>query len=436
MAILMSGNRLKDEQAERAVLDAIVVRNGALDEIEDMLEPADFGHVANGHLFAAMRHLHATGQPIDPVTLKARLAQVGMLDEVGLPAIYALGNDGLRSTNVLAYAGIVRDKSVLRRLRHEAARLVAEADAGEVGGAELLERAEQAVFALSHTTARTDWISGAALAAELYPVIEQLTVKQEPLTGVASGFLGLDRFTRGWQPGDLILLGARPSQGKTAFALQAALHAARRAPVAFFSIEMSRQPIGLRAVIAEARVDGWRLMSGFLSEVQQRQVGDGLANLQSSKLWVDESPYLSPIQVRSKLRRLISTAGPLALAVVDYVQLMTALPEHRKENKTQQVAGISRALKLMAREFGTPFLVLSQLHRVPEDRPPHMGDLRDSGALEQDGDVVLLLHRDPKKDGVANVIVGKQRNGPTGTVELVWRPESMRFDNLAAQRMV
>jgi replicative DNA helicase len=429
----MSENRLKDEQAERAVLDAIVVRNAALDEIADVLESDDFGDFANRQLFEAMRRLHLAGSAIDPITLQAELGQMGQLDVVGLPRIYQLGDGTPRSLNVAHYAAVVRDKAVLRRLRHEAQRIVAEADAAEVSGAELLERAEQAVFSLTNTAIRTDWISGPALAAELYPVLEQLAVKHQTLSGVATGFLDLDRMTRGFQAGDLVLLGARPSQGKTAFALQVALHAAQSIPVAFFSLEMSRQPLGLRGVISEARVDGWRLMTGRLSDVDQRAVGHGVAKLAESKLWLDESPYLSPIQARSKLRRLRAKAGQIALVVVDYVQLMASLPEHKCENKTNQVAGVSRALKLMAREFGTPFLVLSQLHRMADDKPPSMADLRDSGALEQDGDVVILLHRPtkPEYEGAAQVIVGKHRNGPVGTVDLIWRAEQMRFENKA-----
>jgi replicative DNA helicase len=221
------------------------------------------------------------------------------------------------------------------------------------------------------------------------------------------------------------------------------MHAARTQPVAFFSVEMARQPVGLRSVIAAAQVDGFRFLSGFLGELEMMRVGDGLSQLASASIYFDESPMLSPIHVRSKLRRLVAKTGPPALVVIDYLQLMAALPDDRRENKTNQVAGISRALKLLAREFGVPFLVLAQLNRAVErstDKRPTLSDLRDSGAVEQDADVVLLLYRPemyerdkPELQGVAEVIVGKQRNGPTGTVSLAFHKSQMRFESAEAR---
>jgi replicative DNA helicase len=229
--------------------------------------------------------------------------------------------------------------------------------------------------------------------------------------------------------------------GKTSLALQMALRAAQEAAVAFFSVEMSRGPLGLRAAAGEARVDGYRLRNGWATDVELQRVGQALTDLAELPIYLDESPMLSPLQLRSKLRRLRSRVGALGLVVVDYLQLMAPLPEHRRENKTNQVAGISRALKLMAREFAVPFLVLAQLNRGLEraaDKVPTMADLRDSGALEQDADIVLLLHRPeaferekkPELEGVAQLIVAKFRNGATGTVDLRWRKEITRFEDV------
>lgn len=433
---------LHNETAERAVLGAVLVRNEAMDDLADQIEPDHFGRHHHRLIFSAMRTLHAAGQPVDVVTLSAQLGRDGTLADVGGAGILAGLTDGVpRSINAPHYARLVRDKALLRSLRDAGRKLIADAESEIANGAALLEDAEQMVYKLSAQSVKTDWVSGAELASELYGVVEQMTQDGKPLTGLASGFHDLDRMTRGFQSGDLVLLGARPSMGKTAWALQVALTAAVAVPVAFLSIEMARQPLGLRAVIGAAQVDGWRLLSGRLSEVEHRYVADGLSALSNARIYIDESPMLNPLQARSKLRRLQSRVGTLGLVVIDYLQLMAPLPEHRHENKTNQVAGVSRALKILAREFGCPFLVLSQLSRALErssEKRPTLADLRDSGALEQDADVVLLLHRPevyeqtkPELQGLAELVIGKQRNGPIGIVEMTWRAAQMRFENRA-----
>jgi replicative DNA helicase len=434
----MSTAILHDESAERALLGAVIVRNGAMDDLADLLEPAHFGREHHRLTFAAMRDLHVAGTAIDPITLAAELERAGDLDTVGRPFLHQLGEGVARSANVAAYAKVVRDCALRRDLAAAARRMLADAGGTEISAAQLLEDAEQAIYRLSATAVKTDWVSGADLSQELFPVIETLTNERKALTGVATGFRDLDWMTRGLQAGDLVLLGARPSSGKTALALQLAMTAAKTVPVAFFSVEMSRAPLGLRIVSAAAQVDCWRLLSGGLNEFDLLRVGEGLAQLGEAAIYIDESPTLSPIQARSKLRRLKAKAGTIGLVVIDYLQLMAALPEHRTENRTTQVAGISRALKILAREFGVPFLVLSQLSRGLErstDKRPQLSDLRESGALEQDADVVLLLHRPEMYDkdndslkGKAELIVAKQRNGPIGHLELFWSGPQMRFE--------
>jgi replicative DNA helicase len=428
---------LYDEQAELAVLGAILVRNDALDDVADVLTPEHFGRFHHQRVFAAMLAVHQTGRPMDPITLAAQLERMGVLEDVGKPFLYGLGSGVPRSLNIAAYAAIIRGKALMRGLRDHARLLLARTESADADATELLEEAERSVAQLSLTTTAGEWVSGGELASELYPMVEALQHGPSSVTGVGTGFLDLDRFTRGMQPGDLVLVGARPSQGKTALALQVALHAASHdVPTAFFSLEMARHPVGMRGVMAQAQVDGWRMLSGRLSPVEFQRVGEGLAALSGAQIYIDESPALSPIQARSKLRRLKAKAG-LGLVVIDYLQLMAPLPEHKRENRTTQVSGISRVLKILARELNVPFLVLSQLNRGLErtsEKRPQLSDLRESGALEQDADVVLLLHRPetyepnkPELAGVAELIIAKQRNGPIGLVELQWVKESMMF---------
>lgn len=427
------------DEAEWAVLGAIVVRPAALDEIADWLTPEHFRRQHHRAIYAAALRLHLQGQPPDLVTLRDTLEASGELADVGMVALARLGEGVPKSTNVEHYARIVREKALIRSLRAELRRLASDAEAEGATGAALLEQAEAAIYRLSTTAVRTDWVSAEQLAAELYPVIERLTEQHQPISGVPSGLSALDWITRGWQAGDLVVLGARPSSGKTALALQFAMRASESTPVAFFSLEMGLQPIGLRALTAEARVDGFRLQSGQVrDELSIQRLGRGLAALSDRTLWLDESPRLSPVTMRSKLRRLIAAVGSVGLVIVDYLQLMDPLPEHRRENRTNQVAGISRALKVLAREFATPFMALAQLNRQLEqssDKRPKLSDLKDSGAIEQDADVVLFLHRPelydrdkPELDGLAELHVAKHRNGPLGTVDLYFQKAQMRFE--------
>lgn len=432
----MASDLLFDDSAERAVLGAVLVRNDALDEVLETLSAAHFRRQHHADLYRAMCEVHGRREPIDLVTLRPALARAGVTD---VPPAYISGLlEGVpRSTNIAAYAGVVRESWLRRELLAVARRLQASAESDGETAAAILEETEQAVYRLGQTTVRSDWMSMAELVPKLTATLEDLAQHKGNVTGLATGLSQLDEMTHGLQPGDLVLLGARPSLGKTALASQIALHAARHVPVAFFSLEMSSVPLGLRALAGEARVNSWRLKSGYLSDVEYQRIGASMDGLAECALFIDETPKVNPVHVRSKLRRLQARVGRLGLVVIDYLQLLEPLSEHRKENKTNQVAGVSRALKILAREFDVPFLVLAQLNRGLEgraDKTPSLADLRDSGALEQDADVVLLLHRpgafEPNRSDlrdVAQLIVGKHRNGPTGVIDLVWRPEFTRF---------
>lgn len=433
---------LYDEGAELAVLGAVLVRNDAMDEVVETLEPDHFRRTHHAQVFRAMQWLHKQARPIDLVTVCDALAKQGTLEDVGGAARVASLIDGVpRSTNIAHYAGIVREKAMLRALCQLGRRLVTEAEDHGIVGADLLELAEQEIFKLGQKAVTTEWIGANDIAAKLFKVVEGLNGSSGALSGWKTGFDDLDAFTRGFQKGDLVLLGARPSMGKTALAMACATNPDYEHPAAVLSAEMAHLALSLRSVVAMSRVDGFRLASGAASELDLQKISLGLVAFAEKKLWIDDSSQLTPVALRSKLRRLQAQVGKLGIVVIDYLQLMSCNPEDRRENRNNQLASISRALKLMAREFDVPFLVLSQLSRSFErvaDPRPSMSDLRDSGALEQDADVVLLLHRpeyynpdDVTLQGLAEVIIAKQRNGPTGVVKLTWTKHYTRFDNMA-----
>lgn len=426
---------IHDEMAEDFVLGTCVVWPQSLDDVADILEPQHFGRQHHQAIYKALLALHAAGKAIDYITVAEQVEKNGDGALADRAAVYSISTNGIPRGHVKAHAQRIKERALLRDLRALGHHLIAESESAEAEAAAVLEQAESQLFALGHQTASTEWVSGAELFPSLYETLETMQTSGA-VVGLPTGFRDLDRKTRGLQKGDLTLVGARPSMGKTSFGLQVALQAAQSVPVAFFSVEMAVEPLALRAVINASDVDGFRLMSGQpLSEVENRRVSDGLTTLANAAVFFDESPSLSPVQVRTKLRRLKARTGVIGLVVIDYLQLMAPLPEHRKENKTNQVAGISRALKIMAREFQAPFLVLSQLNRATEgrgDKRPTMSDLRDSGALEQDADVILLLHRPHYYDAMApadlaEVILAKQRNGPTGLIKLTWQAQQMKF---------
>lgn len=433
---------LYDGDAERVLLGAMLIRNTVFDEVCDQLEPEYFGVHEHRVIYRALQALHATGRPLDLVTLKDQLMRDGTLEEAGTPARLAALIDGVpHSLNAPHYLAIVRDRAKLRALRDIGRQIIAASEDGEDSGVELLDRAEQLIYGLSAQSVVSDWMGPDAIATKLYELVERIDRTGGSVSGVSTGLADLDWVTRGLQPSDLVLLGARPSVGKTALALQVATHAAASGPVAFFSVEMALQPLTLRSVAARANVDMFRLLSGFSTEIELRRVSEAITDIGQLQLYVDETPHLNPIHVRSKLRRLRARVGALRLVVIDYMQLLDALPDHKRETRATQMAGVCRTLKLLAREFGCPFLVLSQLNRASErstDKRPSLADLRESGALEQDADVVLLMHRPDQHEqsseavSETELIVAKQRNGPTTRLTLRFNKAQLRFEEQAA----
>ena len=429
-------------EAERSVLGAILVHNDAFNLAAQVIDSRDFYRDAHRRIFDCMVALNERHDAIDFVTLKEELARAGELDEVGGPAYVAALADGVpRATNVEYYARIVKEKSTLRNLIYAATKIVANAYEADQESDLILDEAESAIFAVADDRLKAGFVAMRDLVKDSFPKIEKLFEQKRLITGVPTGFVDVDEMTRGLQAGDLVIVAARPSMGKTSLVLNIAQYVASLGDqvVGFFSLEMSKESLFLRLLTSEAQIDGHRLMSGAIGGNDYHRISHALEKLNSMKLFIDDTANIGVLEMRAKSRRLQSEHG-LSLLVVDYIQLMNG--RGRFENRTLELASISRSLKGLAKELNVPIIVLSQLSRAPESRSDHrpqLSDLRESGALEQDADVVVLIYRDDvyNRDpnspdaGTAELILAKQRNGPTGVVKLAFLREQTRFANLA-----
>jgi replicative DNA helicase len=429
-------------EAERSVLGAILVHNDAFNLAAQVIDSQDFYRDAHRRIFDRMVALNERHDAIDFVTLKEELSRNGELDEVGGPAYVASLVDGVpRATNVEYYARIVKEKSTLRNLIYAATKIVANAYEAEQESDLILDEAESAIFSVADDRLKAGFVAMRELVKDSFPKIEKLFEQKRLITGVPTGFVDVDEMTRGLQPGDLIIVAARPSMGKTSLVLNIAQYVAALGDqvVGFFSLEMSKESLFLRLLTSEAQIDGHRLMSGAIGGNDYHRISHALEKLNSMKLFIDDTASIGVLEMRAKSRRLQSEHG-LNLLVVDYIQLMSG--RGRFENRTLELASISRSLKGLAKELNVPIVVLSQLSRAPEarsDHRPQLSDLRESGALEQDADVVVLIYRDDvynrdpnsPEAGTAELILAKQRNGPTGVVKLAFLREQTRFANLA-----
>jgi replicative DNA helicase len=431
-------------EAERSVLGAILLHNDAFDLAAEVIDAGDFFRDAHRRIFDRMVKLAERRDAIDLVTLKEVLGRSGEIDEVGGPAYIAALVDGVpRSTNVEHYAKIIKEKATLRRLIFAANKILATAYDAEEEADVILDQAEHSIFAIADDKVRDGFVSLRDLAQASLDTIEKLHSRKELITGVPTGFTDLDEMTSGLQPSDLVIVAARPSMGKTSLVLNVAQHVGTKTDmtVGLFSLEMSKEQLFLRMLTAEARIDAHRLRGGFLGERDWGKLSEAIGTLSEAKIFIDDTPSIGVLEMRAKCRRLASQHG-LHLVIIDYIQLMQG--RGRFENRTLEVASISRSLKGLAKELNVPVVVLSQLSRAPEarsDHRPQLSDLRESGALEQDADVVVFIYRDdvyadknapPATDaGVAELIIGKQRNGPTGVVKLAFIREFTRFENLA-----
>jgi replicative DNA helicase len=432
-------------EAEKSVLGAILIHNEAFNHAAELIDSRDFFRDAHRRIFDKMVALSERNDAIDLVTLKEELARSGELDEVGGPAYIASLADGVpRSANVEHYARIVKEKATLRNLIHSANRILADAYHAEEDADLILDGAEKAIFAIAEDRIREGFVPLRDLVQSSFATIEKLQQHKGLVTGVPTGFVDLDEITSGLQPSDLVLVAARPSMGKTSFVLNIAQHIGIQTEmtVGFFSLEMSKEQLFLRMLTSEARIDAHRFRSGYLNEKDYGRLSHALGTLAEARVFIDDSASIGVLEMRAKARRLQAEHG-LHLLIVDYIQLMQG--RGRFENRQTELASISRSLKGLAKELKVPIVALSQLSRAPEtrsDHRPQLSDLRESGALEQDADVVMFIFREEQyrdaegqpnqeAEGIAEIIVGKQRNGPVGTVKLAFIKEHTRFENLA-----
>lgn len=428
-----------DLEAEKAVLGAILINAEYLHDIGQLLSPVDFFRQAHRVVYEAMRGLSERRKPIDLLTLRDALGPK-VLEDVGGPAYLASLMDYTpRSSNVEAHCAIVRAAATRRRLEAIAQQTIEAAHDTTVEADAAVERAEQAIYELGAKVDRGELRPAARVVDEAYAILEKLSDSKQGVTGVPTGFYDLDSTLRGLQPGNLVLLAARPAMGKTALALNIAHHAAITGgeTVAFFSLEMSRTELMIRLITAAGRVDSHRLLSGQAHQGEHSRISGALAEVGAAPLWIDDTSSLTVTAIRGKSRRLKARQG-LGLIVIDYLQLLSS--ERRYDSRVVEVGAMSRALKQLAKELEVPILCLSQLNRASENRSggkPQLADLRESGSLEQDADVVLLLYRPeeyqatPDNAGMADLIVAKHRNGPTDLVKLRWSKAETRFDNLS-----
>jgi replicative DNA helicase len=432
-------------EAEKCVLGAILINNQSFNQAAEVIDAADFFRDAHRRIFEKMVSLTDRSEPVDLVTLKDELVRSSELDEVGGPAYISALTDGVpRSANVEYYARIVKEKSTLRRLIQSANDVLGRAYDAEEDADDLLDQAERSIFQIAEHRLRTGFVPLSELVGSSYQIIEKLQEHKGLVTGVPSGFVDLDEMTSGFQNSDLVIVAARPSMGKTSFVLNVALHCGIEAgkTVGIFSLEMSKEQLFIRMLTSEARIDAHRFRRGYLGDTDYERLATASARLHDAKVFIDDSPAVGILEMRAKARRLKLEHG-LDMLVVDYLQLMQG--RGRFDNRQQELASISRSLKILAKELDVPIVALSQLSRAPEargDHRPQLSDLRESGALEQDADVVLFIFREemyaqegeerPEVEGIAEIIVGKQRNGPTGTARLAFLKQYTRFENLQA----
>jgi len=433
-------------EAERSILGAILLDNHALNIAVERLRSEDFFLPQHRQIFERMVELGEKQQAIDTITLMEDLSRRGGLEAAGGVAYLSQLADGLpRVTNVEHYARIVKEKAVLRSLIHSTAAIQEQALAAGDAADVILDRAESAIFQLAEDRVKAGLIGVKELVKEGYERLEKIFSEGRRITGLATGYTELDNQMAGLQPSELVILAARPSMGKTALALNIAENVAlrQRKPVAIFSLEMSKESLLLRLLASEARVDAHKFRTGHLSQEDWRsKITPTLARLGEAPLWIDDSASATVLEMGAKARRLMRDRG-LALVIIDYLQLIVPTGISRSSNRQEEVSGISRALKGLAKELKIPVVVLSQLTRAPEreERKPQLADLRESGAIEQDADVVLFINRPnfyksdlPEEERAkAELIIAKQRNGPTGVLNFVFLARHTRFEEAAPE---
>ncbi|HEX6306914.1 MAG TPA: replicative DNA helicase [Longimicrobiales bacterium] len=434
-------------EAEISVLGGMLIDGDAVAKALEIVDDTMFYREANRRVFRAMARLFQRGQVIDPVTLSEDLSKTEELESVGGMSYIAELLDAVpTAANIEYHARIVRERALLRRLIEASSHIIRESyEIGERTVEEVLDQAEQRIFQVAQSHEREGFVWIKKILYPTFEKIEQLQAAKGGITGVPTGFYDLDEMTGGLQKGDLVIVAARPSMGKTAFVTGVGLHAAisHQLPVAMFSLEMSKQQVVQRMLCSEALVDLGRLLRGRLQDDDFGRLAQAAGHLNTAPLWIDDSGSVSVLETRAKARRLKADQPDLGLVVIDYIQLMSGGGD--AENRQQEVSAISRGLKALAKELEVPIIALSQLSRAPEQRSDHrpqLSDLRESGSIEQDADLVMFLYRpeyyhtpmEAQEKGIqgkAELIISKQRNGPTGVVDLYFRKECARFESFS-----
>jgi len=432
-------------EAERSILGAILLDNLSYNQAAEHLKPEDFLLDSHRRIYARMVDLAESSRAIDQITLGEELDRHGEFETIGGYAYISGLLDGVPDRpSIEHYIRIVRDKALLRGLIHTATAAIARASEQSDSAEDILNDTEAQIFQLSEKRIGRGFMGVQEIIRESFGSIDALLQRGRRITGLDTQYPDLDQLTSGFQKSDLIIIAARPSMGKTAFAMNIAENAAieDQKTVAVFSLEMSKEALLQRMLCSAARVDSHRFRTGSLWQDDMRKITQAVEKLAQAPVFIDDTPGIGVSEMRAKARRLLQSRGALDLIVVDYLQLMSG-GGRRYENRTQEVSAISRGLKALAKELAVPVVALSQLSRAPEsrgasDHRPQLADLRESGSIEQDADVVAFIFReevykpdDPELDGVAELIVRKQRNGPTGTVKLAFLKSSTRFESLA-----
>jgi len=429
-------------EAERSILGAILLDDKAVLTVFETLNSQDFYLESHRRVFEKMLLLMNDSRPIDLITLKDELQRANELESVGGAAYLASLTDGLpRAINIEFYAQIVKEKSTLRRLIQISSETMSRSYQDEDSAQEILQHIEKAIFDISKQQFRTGFSAISPIVSDVFKQIEELSNRKTPVTGLETGFVDLDRMMAGLHPSDLIIVAARPSLGKTSLCLNIAEHSAIRnkKSVGIFSLEMSKEQLVKRLLCSESRIDAHRINTGYLNKEDWNRLSQASGDLSDSRIFIDDTASITVPELRSKARRLSLEHG-LDLIIVDYLQLMSGSTQ-RYENRTQEISQISRGLKGIAKELRVPLIAVSQLSRAIESRTgehrrPQLSDLRESGSIEQDADVVMFIYREeianPSEDskGLAELIIGKQRNGPTGTIQLAFSKQFTRFDSL------
>ncbi|MBW3552479.1 MAG: replicative DNA helicase [Gemmatimonadetes bacterium] len=437
-------------EAEVAVLGGMLIDTDAVAKAVEVVDDSMFYREGHRRIFRVMARLFQRGEVVDPTTVAEELRRADELEHAGgLPYLAELLDAVPTAANIEYHARIVRERALTRRLIETSSQIIRDAyEPGERTVAQLLDEAEHRIFQVAQSHDRQGFVWLKKLLYEAMEGIERVQASGGGVTGVPTGFPDLDKKTGGFQKGDLIILAARPSMGKTSLALSFCLHAAieKKIPIALYSLEMSSEQVVHRLIASEGMIDVSRLRHGGLHDEDYVRLNRAMGLLNTAPMWIDDSAGLNVLEMRAKARRLKAEHPDIGLMIIDYLQLMDAAGSSSAENRQQQVSEISRGLKALARELEVPVIALSQLSRAPEQRTDHrpqLSDLRESGAIEQDADLVMFLFREEYYHsdleaqekglaGKAELIIGKQRNGPTGTVELFFRKESTRFESFTS----